>query len=186
MEEMNNISNNQETSNINTNDETNKSIDLERELERKNMELELEFNRKLEEAKQEQAKLAKMNDIERKEYEYNKMKEEFDRLKKEQLVSNLTNEAKKILEQRQVPSDFASFCIGADAKETKEKIDNLTNIFNKAVNEAVNARLLGNNRIPTNGNTNYGNVKDLDYYRNHLDELGRLPLEEQRKILLKR
>ncbi len=183
-ENLNNVTTNENVETNNT--EPNNNIDIEKELERKNMELELEYHKKLEQAKQEQEKLSKMNDLEKREYEYNKMKEELERLKQEQLVSNLTVEAKKILGERNVPLEFADFCIGKDAKETKSKIDNLTNIFNKAINEAVNNRLLGNNRVPTNGNTNYGAVRDLEYYKNNISELAKLSLEEQAKILLKR
>ena len=116
--------------------------DLDEILNRKVAEIASKYEKKADEAK----KLAQMNAQEKAEYENKQLKEELDELKRQNAVSKLTDEARKMLTEAQiknVPDDLLSVLVCSDAEATKKAVDSFAAMFKEAVQAAVVEKLKG-------------------------------------------
>lgn len=116
-------------------------------------------------AKEEAAKLAKMNAEQRKEYELEKAKNENEKLanrvkdlEKEALRSELSRSAAKIMKERHsivATQDMLDFVVGEDAEQTSKLIEKLVGIITEDRKQVETVRATG--RTPKS----YSNNKDV-------------------------
>lgn len=106
----------------------------------------------LEEAKAEAAKLAKMNEQQKQQYELEKqqkaneeLQKEIDELKKAQVRIELGKTATNLLREKDIDAteDMLDFVVGADAESTKTNIDRFVKIIEDQVKKAEVARATG-------------------------------------------
>ena len=106
----------------------------------------------LEEAKAEAAKLAKMNEQQKQQYELEKqqkaneeLQKEIDELKKAQVRIELGKTATNLLREKDIDAteDILDFVVGADAESTKTNIDRFVKIIEDQVKKAEVARATG-------------------------------------------
>lgn len=104
---------------------------------------EQEYATKIEDAKQEAAKLAKMNADEKAKYELEKREKEIADKEKEYARRELKLTTIGILNERKLPIDFVDFIMTADAETTKANIDSFETLWQSKLEEAVNGKLKG-------------------------------------------
>lgn len=104
----------------------------------------------LEAAKTEAEKLAKMNAAEKAEHDFKKREQAL--LDKESNIAarELKAETLKTLSDKQLPSTVIDIVLAADAESTSKNIDAFKDVFDNAVQTAVEERLSG--KSPTVGN----------------------------------
>lgn len=106
---------------------------------------EKEFETKLNEAKTEAEKLAKMNAEQKAEYERNKREEELERREAEITRRELRATAIETLAEKGLPKQLADILDYTDAEKTNKSIENVEKVFREAVELAVNEKLRGGN-----------------------------------------
>lgn len=89
----------------------------------------------------EAAKLKQMNEQEKREYLFNKEKEEFERQRKEFQRQTLELQTQRILAEKGIDGDLAKFISGETAEEVKANIDTFTAAFQKAVAAEIDNRI---------------------------------------------
>ena len=116
---------------------------------------ELEFKKREEQAKKEAERLSKLSDDERAKAELENTRQELEKQKAEFAREKLKYEAAKVLSQRNLPVEFVDYLIGDDNESTLENIKTFEKKFNKAVEDAVTAKLKG--KAPQSSGKNIDN-----------------------------
>lgn len=112
-----------------------------------------ELDGKLEAAKNEGARLAKLSAEERQKEADKAEREKFEQEKAEFAHKSLVAETVKQLGEKGIPVEFAEMAAGADAKEAQANIKMLEKAWNEAVENAVTKRLSSKApNVGTNGN----------------------------------
>lgn len=123
----------------------------------------------LEEAKAEAAKLAKMNEQQKQQYELEKqqkaneeLQKEIDELKKAQVRIELGKTATNLLREKDIDAteDILDFVVGADAESTKTNIDRFVKIVEDQVKKAEVARATGT--TPRSYGNNGGQLSEFE------------------------
>ena len=98
-----------------------------------------------EKAVEEAAKLAKMNEEEKREFEYQKLQEELAELKRKDAYYGLSREASKMLAEHDIQAndDLLKFVVDDSAEETQSKVNAFVELFNAKVEEGVQKALSG-------------------------------------------
>lgn len=130
-------------------DEVNKIIS--ERLSKERQKWEKEFQTKLDEAKTEAEKLAKMNAEQKAEYERKKREEELNRREAEITRRELRATALETLAEKGLPKQLADILVYTDAGSCKKSIENVEKVFRDAVEQAVNERLKGGKPPQTGG-----------------------------------
>jgi hypothetical protein len=114
-----------------------------------------ELDKKLNTARSEGEKLAKMSADERAKAEFETDKKEFESERAKYEAERLEFEAVKQLSENKLPVSFAKMCVGKDAEETKTNIEAFKTAWGEALQSAVNDRMRGTTPKAGNGeNTN--------------------------------
>lgn len=117
---------------------------------------EKEFETKLNEAKTEAEKLAKMNAEQKAEYERKKREEELAKREFEITRRELRATALETLAEKGLPKQLADILVYTDAEACKASIENVEKVFREAVEASVNERLKG--EAPKGGGGGKGNA----------------------------
>ena len=98
-----------------------------------------------EKAVEEAAKLAKMNEEEKREFEYEKLQEELAELKRKDAYYGLSREASKMLAEHDIQAndDLLKFVVDDSAEETQSKVNAFVELVNAKVDEGVQKALSG-------------------------------------------
>src|SRR5690625_4225222 len=98
-----------------------------------------------EKAVEEAAKLAKMNEEEKREFEYQKLQEELAELKRKDAYYGLSREASKMLAENDIQAndDLLQFVVKDDAEGTQTAVNAFVELFNAKVEEGVKKALSG-------------------------------------------
>lgn len=104
---------------------------------------EKEFQTKLDEAKTEAEKLAKMNAEQKAEYERQKREQELAKREAEITRRELRATALETLAEKGLPKQLADILDYTDAESTNKSIESVEKVFREAVEAAVNERLKG-------------------------------------------
>ena len=98
-----------------------------------------------EKAVEEAAKLAKMNEEEKREFEYQKLQEELAELKRKDAYYGLSREASKMLAEHDIQAndDLLQFVVKDDAEGTQTAVNAFVELFNAKVEEGVKKALSG-------------------------------------------
>lgn len=104
---------------------------------------EKEFQTKLDEAKTEAEKLAKMNAEQKAEYERQKREQELAKREAEITRRELRATALETLAEKGLPKQLADILDYTDAESTNKSIESVEKVFREAVEVAVNERLKG-------------------------------------------
>ena len=98
-----------------------------------------------EKAVEEAAKLAKMNEEEKREFEYQKLQEELAELKRKDAYYGLSREASKMLAEHDIQADdeVLQFVVGDDADATKASVNAFVELVNAKVEQGVQKALSG-------------------------------------------
>lgn len=99
-----------------------------------------EFTKKLEEALDEQERLSKMTESERKKAEEEARDKELEETKEELRLLKLENETTLILEDKGLPQTFRPFLMGADLDKTKENVEAFEKVYKEEVKKASEER----------------------------------------------
>ena len=120
------------------------------------------FKKDLQEAKDEAAKLAKMNADQKKEYEIEKLKKENEELKGQATRYELGKTATSILKENNIEAtqDILDFVVGEDADSTKELITKFVDIITAQIKAAETERATG--RTPKNYSGEGHEMSDLE------------------------
>ena len=120
------------------------------------------FKKELQEAKDEAAKLAKMNADQKKEYEIEKLKKENEELKGQATRYELGKTATSILKENNIEAtqDILDFVVGEDAETTKEQITKFVGIITAQIKAAETERATG--RTPKNYSGEGHEMSDLE------------------------
>lgn len=105
---------------------------------------ETEYQQKLEEAKTEAEKLAKMNAEQKAEYERQQREEELAKREAEITRRELRASALETLSEKGLPKELADIINYTDAESTKTSLESIEKAFRQAVEDGVNERLKGN------------------------------------------
>lgn len=131
--------------------------DLDKIINKKYAKWKADYDKELSEAKEEAAKLAKMNAEQKQQYEIDKLKEENAKLKKEQFRAELGKTAAGLLSEKNIDAtqEVLDFVVGDDAEATNANIDKFVKIIEAQVKKAELARATGTTprNITNNGNT---------------------------------
>lgn len=103
-----------------------------------------EYDNKVEEAKTEAAKLAKMNAEQKAQYDQEKRIAELDKREKEITTRELKAQANVTLTEKGLPLELSDIINYTDADSCKASIDAVEKAFQSAVEKAVNEKLRGN------------------------------------------
>jgi len=117
---------------------------------------EKEFQTKLDEAKTEAEKLAKMTAEQKAEYERRKREEELAKREREITRRELRATALETLAEKGLPKQLAEILDYTDAESTNKSIEAVEKVFREAVEQAVNERLKGGG-APKGGTGGGGN-----------------------------
>lgn len=101
-----------------------------------------EWEKKKQKEEDEAKKLSKMNAQEKADYKQKQLEEEIEQLKNEKALSNMRDEARKMLSEKNIniSDELLAFMVSTDAGETKKAVDSFADLFNAAVNEAVKGK----------------------------------------------
>lgn len=105
---------------------------------------EIDFQTKLEEAKTEAEKLAKMNADQKAEYERKKQEETLNKRESEITRRELRATALESLAEKGLPKQLADILDYNSAESTSKSIESVEKVFRDSVEAAVNERLKGN------------------------------------------
>lgn len=108
-------------------------------------------------AAEEADRLAKMTAAEREKAKFEKEKQEFFEEKAKMEKERLLNQTERELVLTGLDSSFANYVIANTAEEIKDNITKLKNLFDNAVNKAVNERIT--TPSPKSGSGNFLNKK---------------------------
>lgn len=113
-----------------------------------------DFKKQQENEKSEAKKLSKMNDNEKLQYEFEKMKAELEEAKTVKARYEMEKVATSILNEHNLPvnEQVLSFVVKADAEQTQEAIKTLSQLVNDTAEALLKERNKGN--IPTRSNSN--------------------------------
>lgn len=113
-----------------------------------------DFKKQQENEKSEAKKLSKMNDNEKLQYEFEKMKAELEEAKTVKARYEMEKVATSILNEHKLPvnEQVLSFVVKADAEQTQEAIKTLSQLVNDTAEALLKERNKGN--IPTRSNSN--------------------------------
>lgn len=114
---------------------------------------EQEYAQKIEDAKEEASKLAKMNADEKARYALEKREKEMAEKEKEYARKELKLTTIDILNERKLPIDFVDFIMTTDAETTKANIDSFEKLWQAKLEEAVNGKLKGSTPKSGSGTT---------------------------------
>ena len=106
---------------------------------------------KLNSARSEGEKLAKMNADERAKAKFETDKKKFESERAKYEAERLEFEAVKQLSENKLPVSFAKMCVGNNAEETKANIEGFKTAWNDALQNAVNDRMRGTTPKAGNG-----------------------------------
>lgn len=115
-----------------------------------------DYKAKLEAAKTEAEKLAKMNADQKAEYESKKRLEELEKREKNISTRELKAQAYETLAEKGLPKELADILVYTDADSTNKSIESVEKVFRSAVEKGVNERLKGD---PPKGNGGGGNAE---------------------------
>lgn len=115
-----------------------------------------ELDKKLNSARSEGERLAKMNADERAKAQFQTDKQNFETERAKYEAERLEFEAVKQLSEGKLPVSFAKMCVGKDAEETKTNIEAFKTAWGEALQNAVNERMKGT--TPKTGNGENLNV----------------------------
>lgn len=104
---------------------------------------EAEFKRREELAKKEAERLSKLSDDERAKAELENTRRELDAQRAEFELEKLKYETSQVVSKRGLPVEFTEYLIAEDSEKTLERIKVFEKKFNKAVEDAVTAKLKG-------------------------------------------
>lgn len=110
-----------------------------------------ELDEKLNSARSEGEKLAKMNADERAKAKFETDKKKFESERAKYEAERLEFEAVKQLSENKLPVSFAKMCVGENAEETKANIEAFKTAWNDALQNAVNDRMRGTTPKAGNG-----------------------------------
>lgn len=116
-----------------------------------------DYEQKIEEAKTEAAKLAKMNAEQKAQYEQEKRLKELEAREKEITVRELKAVALETLAEKGLPKELAEILNYNDADSCKKSIESVEKAFQSAVEKAVNDKLRGSG-APQGGQGNNVNT----------------------------
>lgn len=102
-----------------------------------------ELDKRLDLARSEGEKLAKMNANERAKAQFETDKQNFETERARYEAERLEFEAVKQLSAGKLPISFAKMCVGKDAEETKTNIETFKTAWGEALQNAVNERMKG-------------------------------------------
>lgn len=102
-----------------------------------------ELDKRLDLARSEGEKLAKMNANERAKAQFETDKQNFETERARYEAERLEFEAVKQLSEGKLPISFAKMCVGKDAEETKTNIETFKTAWGEALQNAVNERMKG-------------------------------------------
>ena len=102
-----------------------------------------ELDKRLDLARSEGEKLAKMNANERAKAQFETDKQNFETERARYEAERLEFEAVKQLSEGKLPISFAKMCVGKDAEETKTNIETFKTAWGEALRNAVNERMKG-------------------------------------------
>ena len=133
---------------------------------------ESEYSERVKLERQEAEELAKLSEKERAEKERQKEREQFEDERKTFKRERLELQTTKILTERNLPMDFVPFVLAEDDQATLDKINKMEELWNKAIESAVDARLKG--KTPRSGGTPAHEINPFDKATFNLSEQGRL------------
>lgn len=122
---------------------------IQERLSRAQSKWEKEFETKLNEAKTEAEKLAKMNAEQKAEYERKKREDELAKREGEITRRELRATALESLAEKGLPKQLADILDYTDAESTSKSIESVEKVFRESVEAAVNERLKGD--LPKGG-----------------------------------
>ena len=102
-----------------------------------------ELDKRLDLARSEGERLAKMNANERAKAQFETDKQNFETERARYEAERLEFEAVKQLSEGKLPISFAKMCVGKDAEETKTNIETFKTAWGEALQTAVNERMKG-------------------------------------------
>lgn len=102
-----------------------------------------ELDKRLNLARSEGEKLAKMNANERAKAQFETDKQNFETERARYEAERLEFEAVKQLSEGKLPISFAKMCVGKDAEETKTNIETFKTAWGEALQNAINERMKG-------------------------------------------
>lgn len=105
---------------------------------------ETDYNQKLEDAKTEAAKLAKMNADEKAKYEKEKQEADYQKRLKDLTTRELKAEAYETMAEKGLPKDLVEILNYESADTVKASMEAVAKAFQGAVEKAVNEKLRGN------------------------------------------
>lgn len=111
---------------------------------------ESEYNQKLEDAKTEAEKLAKMNADEKAKFEEQKRIAELEKREKDITTRELKAQAYETLASKNLPKELIDTLVFTDAEQCNKSIETVEKAFQTAVEKAVNEKLKGK-EIPKGG-----------------------------------
>lgn len=104
--------------------------------------------KKFEAEKSEAAKLATMNEEQRKEFEFNKKVEEFEQREREFNIMQNKLSATKVMSERGLPVNFVDYIVAEDAETMMDNINSFESAWKSAIADAVSARLGAESQAP--------------------------------------
>jgi len=122
--------------------------------------MEQDYQERLEAAKTEAEKLAKMNADQKAEYESKKRLEEIEKREKDITTRELKALAYETLAEKGLPKELADILTYTDAEATNKSIESVEKVFRSAVEKGVNERLKGD--PPKGGNGGNGGNAEFD------------------------
>ena len=131
---------------------------------------------------EEAERLAKMNEEQKKEYEFKKLQEELEDLKKRDTFNSMSKEASKMLAEKDIVADdeLLSFVVKETAEDTQTAVNSVVSIINKKVEEGVKRALAGKPPKVTSANGKPLTKNDIMAEK---DTVKRLKLIEQNRNL---
>lgn len=111
--------------------------------------------KKRQEAVKEAEKLAKMNEQQKKDYEYEKLQAELAELRAENNRNAMKSEASKMLREQNIDVDdnILKFVVAENADDTKANVESFTELFKTSLAKAVDEHFKTNGREITQPNT---------------------------------
>jgi hypothetical protein len=106
-----------------------------------------------EKAVEEAKKLAKMNEEEKKKYEFEQMQKELEEYKRKDSFNGLSKEASKMLSEHQITADdeLLAFIVKDSAEDTRAAVTSFVSLINTKVEEGVKKALAGKSpKVNTN------------------------------------
>ena len=132
--------------------------DVQKMISDKLAEAESDWSKKIEDARTEAEKLAKLSKEEKAAHEEQKRIEKLEEREAAVAKRELQSETKNLLAEKQIPDSVLSLVLGVDAETTKKNIETFKTVFDEAVQKAVETRLAVKTPIVGSGMT--GNKTD--------------------------